>query len=113
MKIQEQLEGLYFYSFTSGSYDSYSFDGMYVSHNLVTESMWLETLDEWREERTRLSQLIPLKEVKFMDRKRMVRATDGPEADAFREFLVGGPERAFILKHGLVAVEETEDFHRD
>lgn len=113
MTIQEQLQGLYFYSFTSGSYDSYSFDGMYVSHNRVTESMWLEMLDEWREERNRLSNAVPLKEVELLGRKRMIRDMGTPEASALRKFLAGGPEQAFILKYGLVAIEETEDFHRD
>ena len=49
MTIQEQLEGLYFYSFTSGSYDDYSFDGMYASRERIPESSWYETLDAWNE----------------------------------------------------------------
>lgn len=113
MTVQDQLEGLYFYSFTSGSYDSYSFDGMYVSRNRVTESMWYDHLDVWNAERNRLANAIPLKDVTILNRTRTIRDMDTPEAQALREHVSVGAERSFILKHGLVAIEETEDFHRD
>lgn len=113
MTIKEQLEGLYFYSFTSGSYDSYSFDGMYASHNLVTQSMWYDHLEAWNAERNKLANAIPLKEVTILTRTRTIRDMDTPEAQLLREHAAVGAERSFILKHGLVAIEETEDFHRD
>lgn len=115
MTIKEQLEGLYFYSFTSGEYDCYSFDGMYVSSQYISDIAWDVHVEDYKKERNRLIGLVPtVFNVNPYGRQIVIRDMQSAEAKTYLDFIRDcDPAATFIAKYELVAIEETQDFHRD
>lgn len=108
------INNVYWYNFTSGSYDSYSYCVAYYSTEYIEQEVWEDHLNEYNTKKAALYAAIPLKEVPGYRNihPRKVLDFDTPEAKAYNEFLQrSDPRTEFIVKHGLVQLDIHRDFH--
>lgn len=108
------ISNVYWYNFTSGSYDSYGYDGTYYSTEYIEQEVWEDHLNGYNAKKAELYAAIPLKDATGyrVEFPRKVIDFDTAEAKVYHDFIMkSNPISDFIAQHNLIALEIERDFH--